>query len=131
MDGHKLNGIENIIWAQLLSYFQLFKILRALVPPFFLQAWSFTQFTVQAVIMIWVCQLTLIAKILYAKGGIVKIPYAKIPIDKIPYAESALCRNSNCQNTLEPQQPPVLKPSTNSSLAIASITGSATSPSYN
>ena len=63
---------------------------------------SFAQLTVQAVIMVWICQLTLIAKILYAKSGIVKIPYAKIPIDKIPYAESALCQNSNCQNTLEP-----------------------------
>ena len=66
------------------------------------KAQSFTQLTVQAVFMIWICQLTLIAKVLYAKSGIVKIPYAKIPIDKIPYAESALCQNSNCQNTLEP-----------------------------
>ena len=65
-------------------------------------ACSLTQLIVQAVIMIWICQLTLIAKILYAKSSIVKIPYAKIPIDKIPYAESALCRNSNCPNALQP-----------------------------
>ena len=72
------------------------------------KAQSFTQLAVLVVFMIWICQLTLIAKILYAKSGIVKIPYAKIPIDKIPYAESALCQNSNCQNTLEPKvHPPI------------------------
>ena len=62
----------------------------------------FTQLTVWAVILLRICQFTLIAKILYAKSGIVKIPYAKIPIDQIPYAESALCQNSNCPNALQP-----------------------------
>ena len=85
------------------NYFRLFKRLgehmlqRPLVP---IGLVIYTIF--QAVIMIWICQFTLIAKILYAKSGVVKIQYAKIPIDKIPYAESAICRNSNWQNTLEP-----------------------------
>ena len=39
---------------------------------------------------------------MYVKSRIDKIPYAKIPTDKIPYAESALCRNSNCPNALQP-----------------------------
>ena len=61
-----------------------------------------TQLNVQAVTMIWLCQLRCIAKILYSKSAIDKIPYAKIPIDKFPYARSALCRNSNCPNALQP-----------------------------
>ena len=68
--------------------------------------WHITHLNVQAVIMIWLCQSRCIAKILYAKSGIDKVPYAKIPIDKIPYAESALCRNSNCPNALQPCPPP-------------------------
>ena len=62
----------------------------------------FSQLAVQAVIIIWLCQLRCFAKILYAKSRIDKIPYAKIPTDKIPYAESALCQNSNCPNALQP-----------------------------
>ncbi len=70
--------------------------------------WHITHLNVQAVIMIWLCQSRCMAKMLYAKSGIDKVPYAKIPIDKIPYAESALCRNSNCPNALQPKNLPTV-----------------------
>ena len=60
----------------------------------------------QAVIITWSCQPRWIAKILHAKSRINKVPYAKIPTDKIPYAKSALCRNSNCPNALQPLRAP-------------------------